>query len=187
MVDVNKIIEFWFGSKLEPKSQSFWFNGGESFDVLVTKTFKSTYDQALGSDLKPLQNDPYGSLALILLFDQFPRHFFRGTSRMFSTDALALDIARMCVIKGQDQILPTAMRAFLYLPFEHSEDLDDQKKSLELFNSLEDAVLIAYARSHYKTVEKFGRFPHRNAILGREMTLEEEAFLKNPPAGFFAG
>ncbi|MGN6670525.1 MAG: DUF924 family protein [Candidatus Nucleicultricaceae bacterium] len=187
MVDVDKILDFWFGSKTEPKYQSFWFGGRDAYDALITEMFRPMYDQAQRLDLEPLKQDPFGSLTLVLLFDQFPRHFFRKSPQMFSTDALALSIARASVDQKQDHALPNVMRAFLYLPFEHSEVLEDQKDSVELFSQLKDEVMLSYALSHYRTIEKFGRFPHRNAMLGRQSSAEEAAFLENPPSGFFAG
>lgn len=187
MIDVDKILDFWFGSKTTPKYQSFWFGGGDAYDALINKMFRPIYDQSVQLNLEPLQQDPFGSLALVLLFDQFPRHFFRESPQMFSTDALALRIARASVNQKQDQALPNMMRAFLYLPFEHSEILEDQKDSVQLFSQLKDEVMLSYALSHYRTIEKFGRFPHRNAILDRQSSAEEMVFLENPPSGFFAG
>jgi uncharacterized protein (DUF924 family) len=131
---------------------------------------------------------PYAALALIIVLDQFPRNMFRGEARAFESDALALAVARKAVDHGFDSLYRPVERPFAYLPFEHSEDLAVQRRSLALFGSMahipESATSIDYARRHYEIIVRFGRFPHRNQVLGRASTLEELEFLKQPGSGF---
>lgn len=134
------------------------------------------------------QEHPNSCLALILLLDQFPRNIFRGTPRAFATDAMALQAAERAVGDRFDEQLLPVQRWFLYLPFEHSEHLEHQHRSIALFDTLRDdpdsASTIDYAYRHLRVIERFGRFPHRNAILGRESTPEEQEFLLQPGSGF---
>lgn len=156
-------------------------------DQVIHERFGSLYESLLKDPHEGWQSEVRGALALVLLFDQFPRHLFRGTGQMFQSDALALKIAKGQVDHGLDKELPILMRSFLYLPFEHSEDLDDQRRSVALFEALGNPDFLAYATSHYRTIERFGRFPHRNALLGRISNAEESEFLKSKPPGFFSG
>src|SRR5690606_35231277 len=121
-----------------------------------------------------------------VVLDQFPRNMFRGSAKSFATDGKALLIAKQTVSKGFDLLVPPEKRRFIYLPYEHSEAMNDQKKSVELFARLkaEDPIGYEYALRHHEVIEKFGRFPHRNAVLGRESTPEEEEYLAQPGAGF---
>ena len=120
-------------------------------------------------------DDPLTALAAVILFDQFPRNMFRGHADQFATDHLALAIAGAAIEKGFDEQLAPKERAFLYIPFEHSEDLADQKRSMLLFAALGDEDFLPFARKHHDIIERFGRFPHRNAILGRAPSAEEVA------------
>lgn len=181
------ILEFWFGSALQPQFQPFWFGSGELVDQVIQQRFGALYGERLRAKDDEWQSDIMDALALVLLFDQFPRHLFRGTAQMFQSDKRALEISKKQVGQGFDKALPHLMRSFLYLPFEHSEDLEDQAHSISLFQELGNADFLSYAESHYRTIKRFGRFPHRNELLCRVSTVEEAAFLKSPPAGFFSG
>ena len=128
--------------------------------------------------------DAEGALALAILLDQFPRNIYRGTPRAFAADAKARDAARNALAAGHDQAVAPFMRAFLYLPFEHSEDMADQDRSVALFRALGDEKYLGFAIGHRDVIARFGRFPHRNEILGRRSTPDELAYLRQPGAGF---
>lgn len=176
------ILHFWF----EETDPVQWFQVSEAFDDLVRERFKVIYDMARDGLCDSWQQDAAGALALCIVLDQFPRNMFRGTPQAFATDAQALKIARTAIDKGFDQLMPPEKRRFMYLPYEHSENMDDQKKSVALFEAMKekDPVGYDYALRHLEVIEKFGRFPHRNAILGRENTPEEDEYLAQPGAGF---
>ncbi len=171
-----EIIHFWF-EETDPQQ---WFQSSSAFDEKVRDRFGVMYDMAKDGLCNNWAVDAEGALALIIVLDQFPRHMYRGTPAAFATDQDALLIAKEAIHKGFDQILEPVKRGFLYLPFQHSEVLSDQKKSLELFGAMADENPAGdmYAKRHYVPIEKFGRFPHRNEILGRESTPEEIEFLK---------
>jgi uncharacterized protein (DUF924 family) len=143
----------------------------------------STWERAARGELERWQATPLASLALTLVLDQFPRNIFRGEARAFSSDSLALAAARSMVALEFDRLLSPVERTFAYLPFEHAEDLAAQRRSLALFQAL-DPEHIGDARRHYEIIARFGRFPHRNAILGRESTAEEAEFLGQPGSSF---
>jgi len=142
-----------------------------------------TWEEAARGALGHWQATPLAALALVIVLDQFPRNMFRGTSRSFSSDALALSAARSLVDRGLDRSLSKVERSFAYLPFMHAEDLASQRRSLWLFHAL-DPEGIEYAKRHYEMIARFGRFPHRNAVLGRESSAEETEFLKQPGSSF---
>jgi len=141
------------------------------------------WEGASRGGLAPWGATPLASLALIVVLDQFPRNMFRGDARAFSTDARALAVATRAVERGDDRLLQAAERTFAYLPFEHAEDLSAQRRSLELF-AAHDPDNLEWAKRHHDIVERFGRFPHRNAVLGRKSTPEEIEFLKRPGSSF---
>jgi uncharacterized protein (DUF924 family) len=176
------ILTFWF----EETAPQLWFQVNETFDEQVRERFADSYDLARLGGCDHWKSDPDGCLALCLLYDQFPRNMFRGTARMYESDRQAIVVAKFAISKGFDQVIQPARRRFVYLPFEHSEQLADQKKSVALFEKLkdEDPVSYEYALKHHKVIEHFGRFPHRNALLGRVSTPEETAFLNENPRGF---
>lgn len=185
------ILEFWFGKPSEPgygKSRKAWFIKNPAFDEEVRSRFLKTYQCAKAGELDYWQNAPERCLALIILLDQFPRNMFRHQPAMFATDQKALQVAQYAVGQGYDRRLLPVQRWFIYLPFEHSENLEMQQRAVELFSTLADhpesASSIDYAYRHLKVIERFGRFPHRNAILGRESTPEEIEFLKQPGGSF---
>lgn len=177
-----EILKFWF----EETQPAQWFQSSADFDEDIRTRFLSDYDMALNGIYDAWLNDAQGALALIIMLDQFPRNMFRGTARMYEADAKALDCARQAVAKGFDQLLTPQQRGFVYLPFEHSEDLTDQHTSVALFESMKDdqPVMYDYAIKHLEVIEEFGRFPHRNKLLGRVNTKAEEAYLARPDSGF---
>jgi uncharacterized protein (DUF924 family) len=141
------------------------------------------WERAARGELDPWRATPLASLALLVILDQFPRNMFRGTARAFATDPRALAAAGSALARGFDRLLSPSERTFVYLPFEHAEDLAAQRRSLALFEAL-DPNDMEYVKRHYEIIARFGRFPHRNAVLGRESTAEEIEFLKRPGSSF---
>lgn len=172
------VIAFW--KQAGPKR---WFAKDEGFDRDFRDRFNAAHMQAARRELEDWLTTADGALALLILLDQYPRNAFRGTAHMFATDPLARFYARTMVDAGLDQQVEPQLRAFCYLPFEHSEAPQDQQRSLALNQQL-DASTYHWAKEHADIIERFGRFPHRNGVLGRASTDEELAFLK---AGGFAG
>jgi uncharacterized protein (DUF924 family) len=182
---VAAVLEFWFGSPGSAefsKSRDVWFKKNEAFDADIVSRFGAMYLSADAGRYDAWQATPKGSLALIILLDQFPRNMYRGQPASFASDAHARRVARTALKHGFDHGVLPVQRTFFYLPFEHSEDMADQRLSLKLFGHL--GTNQEYARRHYDVVARFGRFPHRNAILGRASTPEEIEFLKQPGSGF---
>jgi len=178
MARVDEILEFWFGAGDDPQRERRWFVADPTFDQACTAGFLADHERADAGALDAWAEHPHGALALILLFDQFPRNIFRGTARAFATDRKARALAKDAVARGFDRALTSVERAFVYLPFEHSENLDDQRESVRLFRQLaaEHPSLggyVQYAEHHCEVIRRFGRFPHRNAILGRVSTPDE--------------
>lgn len=187
----EEVLAFWFGREGDPgygERRDVWFAKDEDFDREVRERFADDYERAAEGDLDHWEDAPRSSLALILLLDQVPRNLFRGDPRSFATDDKALSAARRALERGFDGELEKVMRWFVYLPFEHSENLEDQHRSVGLFRSLGDdpdsAYVTDYALRHGEVVERFGRFPHRNEVLGRPSTPEEVEFLKEPGSAF---
>ncbi len=178
----HEILDFWFK---DTKPQQ-WFQTNEEFDTLIKERFFDVYDKAAMGILDDWRTDSDGALALCLLLDQFPRNMFRETPKAFTTDNKALVVAKYAISKGLDQVLSPEKKPFIYLPFEHSENLNDQRRAVELFEKIKDVrpLQYEYAVKHLKVIEEYGRFPHRNRILGRENTPEEESYLAQPGAGF---
>ena len=171
------LLNFWF-MESDPH---LWFSHSEKFVENIRDRFGVTYTLAKDGLCHDWAFDASGALALCLVLDQFPRRLFRGTCEAYQTDETALLIAKQAIHKGFDQILPHEQRFFLYLPFEHSERLADQKRNLELFKSMEHENPVAYntAQRHFETFERFGRFPDRNEALERDSTPEELEWLEN--------
>lgn len=199
------VLEFWFGSvdlsedlidlqseldsSLYQRRRKLWFGKQPEFDRTIHDRFKALYQQAAAGELDQWQQSSLGSLALILVLDQFPRNMFRNTPQAFATDAKARDISKAVIRRGCDRLLHPVQRMFIYLPLEHSENRDDQSQSVRLTQSLAaaDPALadcFDYAQRHQVVIERFGRFPHRNAILGRKTTPEEAEFLQQPGSRF---
>jgi uncharacterized protein (DUF924 family) len=179
---LNEILDFWF----EPASRRHWFESSPDFDRLVRQRLGGPHAEAAAGRLDRWREQPDGALALCILLDQVPRNIFRGTAEAFASDARARSVARHILASGFDLAFPTDdHRMFAYLPFEHSEDIEDQLLSVELFTErTADARTTDYARRHCEIIRRFGRFPHRNEILGRVSTPEEVAFLKEPGSSF---
>ncbi len=170
MSSTEEVLDFWFG--LEPEQ---WWNEDPDLDEMIRERFCD-----LWKELRPLPPESFlGSareaLAAGILFDQFPRNMFRDHADQFSTDPLALAVAGKAIDKGYDQQLPKSQRAVLYMPLLHSEDIDDQRRSLLLFTALGDDLKLGFAKKHHDVIARFGRFPHRNAVLGRSPRPEEIA------------
>ena len=181
-----EVLDFWFGAPGSPergRPRKMWCRKSEAFDAEVRHRFLSLWERAAGGGLESWGATPLASLALLVVLDQFPRNMFRGAARAFSTDSLALARATSVVERAFDRLLSPVERTFVYLPFEHAEDLAAQRRSLELFGA-RDPGNLEWARRHHEIVARFGRFPHRNAILGRESTAEEIEFLKQPGSSF---
>ena len=177
-----EVLGFWFGEGAERGLRhKRWFNKDPAFDAEVARRFRSLHDK-LSTNLDWLDAAPQ-CLARILVLDQFPRNMFRGAPRAFATDALALGAARHAIACGYDRDLLAVEKQFVYLPFEHSESLADQERACELMRPLGEDLL-DWALRHKAIIERFGRFPHRNAILGRVSTPEEIEFLKQPGSSF---
>jgi uncharacterized protein (DUF924 family) len=187
MTSYTDILDFWFLPKSHPDhgtNRPQWFQKNDDFDAEITARFLQTYEKARKGELLSWCDHKEGTLALILVFDQFPRNMFRGSPKSFETDAKALELARHMMSSGFFDQLQDFEKTFAVLPFEHSEDLDDQLKSVQLFKDFAADLQIEYAHKHKVIIEKFGRFPHRNAVLGRQSTLEEIEFLKTPGSSF---
>jgi len=177
-----EVLAFWFGSGADyGVPQKRWFDKNAAFDAEVRDRFSGLHEalSRSGEWLDP----PAECLARIIVLDQFPRNMFRGTPRAFATDPLALAAARHALESGYDHGWLRVEKIFAYLPFEHSESLADQQRACELMRPLGEEQY-DYALRHKAIIERFGRFPHRNAILGRESTPDEIAFLKQPGSGF---
>lgn len=179
--NINGVLAFW----LHEAGPSKWFDADPEFDVEVTKRLLPAHLAASNGDLADWTETPDGVLALCILLDQAPRNMFRGTPRAFATDPLALTIATDAIAREQDLMLPDDQRLFIYLPFEHSERIEDQRLAVRLIaNRTRDPSRLDYACRHLAVISQYGRFPHRNAILGRESTEAEQAYLAMPGAGF---
>jgi uncharacterized protein (DUF924 family) len=180
-----EVIGFWFGAGERDKR---WFEKSEAFDRQVREHFLPLYETAAAGKLAQWMDAPGDCLALVVTLDQFPRNMFRGTARAFASDSLALEAARLAVAQGYDRSMRPCERMFLYLPFEHSESLEEQQRACELTQPLaafpETRDVHRYAIAHRDIIARFRRFPHRNAILGRASTPEEIEFLKGPGSSF---
>ncbi len=176
---IARILDFWFAS------EDLWFKKDDAFDEIIRQRFVADHESAAAGGLADWRETPDGCLALIVLLDQFPRNMFRGTARAFATDALAINITETAVDRGFDQALPAVRRRFVYMPLMHAEDVDHQRRCVDLFEALEnDPGGVEYAIKHLEIIQRFGRFPHRNEILGRLSTPEEAAFLETPGSSF---
>jgi uncharacterized protein (DUF924 family) len=190
--DAREVLDCWFGVPGAPEydtERKIWFSRNAAFDTMLRERFGALIDAARESMLDSWTQTPLGALALVIVLDQFSRNCHRDTARAFAADQKALRIAQQMIASGADRLLPTAHhRAFAYLPFEHDETLESQHESLRLFTQLKaEPGGKSYYRSavrHAEIIERFGRFPHRNAPLGRTSTAEEIAFLRTPGSSF---
>ena len=177
---LTDILAFWFSEEVKPK----WFVRDDGFDAELRQRFEPSLRQAKRGEPAHWAENPDGALALVILLDQLSRNIYRGTPEAFAADALALATAKNAIAQGYDLSLTPEGRGFLYLPFEHAESLDDQDRGVALFKALGVEDLLDYMRRHRDIIARFGRFPHRNAILGRSSTAEEIEFLKQPGSSF---
>jgi uncharacterized protein (DUF924 family) len=198
--EARAVLDCWFGAPDTPdfgEERKSWFSRDEAFDAMLRERFgalidaanDATRDGTSDTTLDHWQTTPLGALALIIVLDQFSRNCHRNTPRAFAADQKALRIAQRMIATGADRLLPTAHhRAFAYLPFEHDETLASQRESLRLFKQLDAETggesYYRFAVRHAEIIERFGRFPHRNAVLGRSSTAEEAAFLREPGSSF---
>ena len=189
---VDDVLAFWFsapGAADYGEARTAWFRKDDAFDAQIRARFLAEVEAAIAGHRDDWAASPQGALALFILLDQFPRNLFRNTARAFAGDAGALALARHVVEQGWDRQLRPVQRVFVYLPFEHSESLTDQKRSIALFAALaaehpETASYLDYAHRHHEVIARFGRFPHRNATLGRTSTAAETNYLAQPGSGF---
>lgn len=188
----QRVLDFWFGvpgSAEHRQVRDVWFRKSDAFDRSIAEQFGHEIDAALRGDLQEWDATPEGALARIVVLDQFTRNVFRNTPRAFAGDAQALELARRLVRHAFDQRLPLVQRWFVYMPFEHAEDMAAQDESVQLFDALARAgsgfeSALDYAHRHRDVIARFGRFPHRNAILERKSTPAEQEYLSQPGAGF---
>jgi uncharacterized protein (DUF924 family) len=179
------LLDFWFGPPGDPgrdQHRDIWFRSTEGFDAALRHEFLADYEAAAAGAYLSWEAEHHSALALVLLLDQVPRNIFRETPRAYSTDAMARAVADRALESGFDQMVPPAWRLFFYMPFHHSENLADQQRARALSAALprnpdRRGSLRRYGRPYIEVIERFGRFPHRNAILGRQSTEEELAFL----------
>jgi uncharacterized protein (DUF924 family) len=197
----DEVLQFWFGEgnrsdpTLGQQRMGDWFRKNDEFDAEIRRRFGDTLDAAARGELEGWADTPVGRLALVIVLDQFSRNAYRGDPRAFAQDARALGHTKAAIASGEDRELAFWERLFLYLPLEHSEELATQEQCMAVFGNMvdeaDDAVvrksaefLFDYARRHHEIIARFGRFPHRNAVLGRTSTPEEEAFLREPNSSF---
>ncbi|MBH1982689.1 MAG: DUF924 domain-containing protein [Burkholderiales bacterium] len=186
------VLDFWFLPPDNPdygQSRVEWFRKDEAFDAHIRVRFGALIDAAIEGGLRAWEATPHGALARLIVLDQLTRNVYRGTPRAFAGDAQALALAVALTQAGQDRLLPPMLRAFAFLPFEHAEDLAMQARAVELFQLLSQAQpgfdgMLDYAQRHQEVIARYGRFPHRNAILGRPSTPEEVEFLRQPGSSF---
>ncbi|MFC6489223.1 DUF924 family protein [Nitratireductor sp. GCM10026969] len=171
---IDSILSFWF----EEVDSKDWFKSSDKLDESIRARFATLHEQLSAHTPDEVRKDPRAALAAIILFDQFPRNMFRGSAKAFSTDDVAMRIAREAVANGLDEALGPQERQFLYMPFQHSEVSADQEQAVMLFSALGDEDALRYAVEHRDIIQRFGRFPHRNRALGRKSTRDEEAFLE---------
>ncbi len=177
---IGEVLGFWF----EELGREKWFAKDPGVDAKIRQRFERLYEVLTKWPPEDALASAKRALATVIVLDQFPRNLFRDDAQAFATDGLARDIAERAIANGLDQGLAPERRVFLYLPFEHSEDAGDQRRSLALISTLGDAEFESYAHRHKDVIDRFGRFPHRNAALGRVSTPEEDAFLREPGSGF---
>jgi uncharacterized protein (DUF924 family) len=185
------LLEFWFtpgGPSERDRLRDIWFEATPEFDAAIAEHFRADYDRATAGIYEPWRDAPQTCLALILLLDQLPRNLFRSSPRAYATDAAALGTASEAVARGYDCAVAPLRRCFFYLPFQHSKSLADQETGICLYAALPEhpdkGGFGEAARRHHEIIARFGRFPHRNGILGRPSTAEERDFLQQPGSAF---
>ncbi|WP_095499324.1 DUF924 family protein [Paraferrimonas haliotis] len=176
----QQVFDFWF-KELEP---SQWFIKDESLDQIITTRFKDLHQQALNAELAHWREHPHGALAEIIMLDQFSRNIYRNQAQAFSADAMALVLAQVAIKRGFDVRLSTHERAFMYMPFMHSESPVIHEHAVELFSQSGLEQQLDFELKHKAIIDRFGRYPHRNQLLGRQSSAEELAFLDEPNSSF---
>ena len=169
----REVLDFWFG-ELEPKQ---WFIKDEALDTTITERFEDLYERLAATGNDAIAANPRQAMAAIIVFDQFARNMFRGSQKTFACDGKALELAERLIADGSDMELSGDERYFMMMPFMHAEDLAQQDRCVELFEEHGSEQGIKYAKMHRDVIARFGRFPHRNTVLGRETTPEEQAYL----------
>ena len=172
IASIADVLSFWRDAGPEK-----WFKKDSAFDDAIRARFLGTYEAAAAGALSEWESTAEGVLALVVVLDQFPRNMFRGSARAFAADPLAREVVDRAIAQGFDREVPQGNRQFFYLPLEHSEALADQERCIALFRATGNAELLKWAELHADIIRRFGRFPHRNAVLGRTTTLDEQAFL----------
>ena len=175
----DDILAFW-----REAGRERWYTKDAAFDADIRSRFLGLWQKAATGELSSWETSDNGALALVIILDQFPRNMFRDDIRTYSSDPLAREVASRAIVRGADQRIEAALLEFLYIPFMHSEHLADQQRCVELFRKAGNTDNLGYAQDHADIIRQFGRFPHRNRILGRTTTPEEQAFLDN---GGFSG
>ena len=178
--NIAEVLAFWF-EELRPEQL---FKKDEALDEIVRTRFGALYERLAAHPALDWRETAEGCVAAVIVLDQFPRQLYRDDARAFATDEAARAIASLAIERCFDQVLSPAQRKFLYMPFQHSEDADMQARSVALFATTDDPDTLAYARRHKEVIDRFGRYPHRNAALGRMSTEEEQAYLKEPNSVF---
>ncbi|MBW7973953.1 DUF924 family protein [Bradyrhizobium sp. BR 10289] len=173
------VLAFW-----REAGRERWYKRDDAFDNEVRRRFLPLWEKAVAGELASWEANDEGALALVIVLDQFPRNMFRGTREAFASDPLARDVARRALARGVDKRIDPILLEFLYMPFMHSEHLPDQLHCVALFQGTDNAENLKYAREHADIIQRFGRFPHRNRLLGRDTTADEQAFLDG---GGFSG
>lgn len=176
---VKSVLDFWF----EELSTADWFAKSDKLDAKIRERFRALHEKLSGNDAAGILS-PREILAAVVVLDQFSRNLFRGSPQAFAADPTAVRLAKLAIEQGFDKLMKSEERVFLYLPFEHSENIDDQKTSVALITSLGNEYWTRYAISHLEIIERFGRFPHRNAVLNRVSTPDEIEMLKDPTKSF---
>lgn len=177
---IDDVLSFWF----EELDRKAWFAKSAETDAAIRDRFTILYEVLTTWPAGDALASPERALATVLVLDQFPRNLFRDDARAFASDELAREVAREAIARGLDETLTVDQRLFLYLPFEHSEDTADQQRAVDLISALGDDEYTRFAIAHKKIIDHFGRFPHRNEVLGRPSTMEEKAFLNEPGSSF---
>jgi len=178
IIPPEQLIDFWFSQRV----QKMWFNSTQDFDKELYNDYYQTYESAVNGDLDHWSESSLGSLALVIILDQFPLNMFRNSPRCFESENKALQAAKDAIKNKQDLDLANEQKMFIYMPFMHSENLQDQDKAVELFAVAELDENLKFAKHHRDIIRNYGRFPHRNAILGRTSTAEETAYLESGSA-----
>lgn len=176
----SEIISFWF----KDISKSSWFVKSDDFDQLIIDKYSAIHEKAINGELYKWRVTAQGRLAEIIILDQFSRNMFRDTAKSFASDALALALSQEAVLQGADGELTQIEKNFLYMPYMHSESLKIHEVAMDLYERNESESTLNFEIKHKNIIEKFGRYPHRNAILGRKSTIEEIAFLSQPNSAF---